>query len=125
DVTQMMGGTGAATLSPTSSWMSPLGLSTPSTQRAAAQVGAADAPSRARNLFVRVAAAPASGSSWTFELVVNGNQQSTLKCVITAPAKTCHSNGSLSIPHGAQVAVHATGSNITAGTTATFGWTDT
>jgi hypothetical protein len=125
DVTQMMGGTGAATLSPTSDFIAPTGVNAPSSQIEGAEVGSADAPSTARNLLVKVATAPPSGASWTFVFYVNGKRQTALKCVITGPATSCHGKGSLSLRRGSRVALHETGSNITTGTTATFGWTDT
>jgi hypothetical protein len=124
DVVQMMGGTGAATLSPASDYMAPVGISTPSSDLGSAEVGSANAPSTARHLFVRVATAPGSGASWRFDFYVNSRRQTTLTCMITGSAKSCHANGSVSIPRGARVALHETGSNITAGTTATYGWTD-
>ncbi len=124
DEVQMMGGTGAANLGTTSDFMAPVGISAPTSAEQAAEIGSANAPSAARHLFVRVASAPPSGGSWTFNFYVNGKSQTTLKCVITAPAKSCHANGSVSIPRGARVALHETGSKITAGTTATYGWTD-
>lgn len=125
DETQMMGGTGAATLSPTSAFLSPVGISAPSTQLQAAEVGSADASSTARGLLVTVATAPPAGASWTFDFYVNGTEQTKVTCVITGPANSCHTKGTVSIPRGAQVALHETGTNITAGTTATFGWADT
>lgn len=126
DVTQMMGGTGAATLSPTSDFLIPVGVNAPTAQRSAAEIGASNLPSTARHLFVMVATAPTSGASWTFHFYVNDKERSGLGCVITGPANSCHSGGgSVPIPPGARVALHETGTNITAGTTATFGWTDT
>ncbi len=125
DVTQMMGGTGIATLSATSAYLVPTGISAPSTQLQAAEVGSADAPSSAKDLFVKVATAPPTGASWTFDFYVNGTEQTGIKCVIKGPANTCHNSGSVSIPRGAQVALHEAGTNITATTSATFGWKDT
>lgn len=125
DVTQMMGGTGTATLSPTSDFLVPLGLGAPSAAIAGAELGAADAPSTARNLVVKVATAPASGASWTFEFYVDGKAQTSLQCVITGPASACHENGTVSIPKGARVALHEKGAGTPAATTATYGWTDT
>ncbi len=125
DVTQMMGGTGAATLGPSSNFMVPVGVNAPSTQAQAAEVGSADVPSKARHLFVNVATAPGSGASWTFDFYVNGGERTGLRCVITGSAHSCHSGGAVLIPRGASVALLATGTNITAATTATFGWTDT
>jgi hypothetical protein len=125
NVTQMMGGTGAATLSPTSDFLVPVGVSAPTTQRQAAEVGSSDESSTARHLVVTVATAPASGASWTFHFYINGRERTGLKCVISGPANSCHTTGAVSIPSGARVALQETGSNITVGTTATFGWTDT
>ncbi|MFL5822019.1 MAG: hypothetical protein ACJ764_01100 [Solirubrobacteraceae bacterium] len=125
NVTQMMGATGTATLSPTSDFIVPVGSNPPSSVIGPAEIGSADAPSTARHLFVRVAAAPASGARWTFLFFVNGARKSTLTCVISGPSHSCRGRGSVSIPRGARVALHETGTNITAGTTATFGWTDT
>lgn len=126
DVTQFMGGTGTALLSPTADYMAPVGITTPSTQVQGVEAGSADLPATARHLAVTVASAPPSGASWTFEFYVNGKVRTGLQCVITGPARSCHSGGgSLSIPRGGQIALHETGTNITAGTTATFGWTDT
>jgi hypothetical protein len=125
DVTQNMGGTGAATLSTTSGFMVPVGIGAPSTQVQAVEVGSADAPSTARDLFVRVATAPPTGGSWTFDFYVNGKEQTGIKCVITSPANSCHTKGSVSIPRGSRIALHETGTGVTAGTTATFGWADT
>jgi hypothetical protein len=125
DVTQMMGGTGAANLNATSAYLVPTGISAPSTQLAAAEVGSADAPSTAKDLFVRVATPPPSGASWTFEFYVNGAEQNGIKCVIKSSSNTCHNSGSVSIPRGAQVALHEAGNSITTSTTATYGWKDT
>ena len=125
NVTQMVGGTGAATLSPAADFIAPVGISTPSSLIGPAEVGSADAPSTARHLFVRVATAPPPGATWTFLFFVNGARKSSLTCVITGPSHSCRGNGSVSIPRGARFALHETGANITAGTTATFGWTDT
>jgi hypothetical protein len=125
DVTQLMGGTGTATLSITSAYLVPTGVSAPTATRVAAEVGSADAPSTAKNLFVRVGTAPPSGGSYTFEFSLNGKDQATLKCVIGAGATTCHNNGSVPIPRGARVALHETATGITTGSTATYGWTDT
>lgn len=125
DVTQMMGGTGTATISAPSDFISPVGISNPSSQIQADEVGSAAAPSTARNLIVKVATAPASGASWTFTFYVNHQQQSGMQCVITGPASSCRANGSVSIPRGSKVALHESGSNAPAATTLTFGWTDT
>lgn len=125
DVTEMMGGTGAATLSPTSAFLVPVGVNAPTTQVQAAQVGSSDLPSRARQLFVTVNPAPGSGASWTFAFYVDGSERTGLKCVITGTARSCHSGGSVLIPRGASIALHAASANAPAGTTATFGWTDT
>ncbi len=125
DVTQMMGGTGTATLSTSSAYLIPTGVNAPASTATAAQVGTADAPSTAKNLFVKVATAPPSGGSYTFEFSVNGKDQTTLQCVIGAGATACHHGGSVPLPRGARVALHETATGITAGSTATFGWTDT
>jgi hypothetical protein len=125
DVTQMMGGTGTATLDPASAFIAPVGVSTPNAQVQAVAVGSADLPSTARHLSVKVATAPPSGGSWRFNFYVNGRIRTGLGCVITSPERSCHSGGSVSIPRGARIALHETGTNITVGTTATFGWTDT
>jgi hypothetical protein len=125
DVTQLMGGTGTATLSTTSAYLVPTGVNAPATTVTAAQVGSADAPSTAKNLFVKVATAPPSGGRYTFEFSVNGKNQTTLKCVIGAGATACHNNGSVSLPRGARVALHETATSVTTGSTATYGWTDT
>jgi hypothetical protein len=124
DLVQMMGGTGAATLSPTADYMAAVGLSTPSAQEQAVDVGSGNAPSSARHLFVRVETAPPSGGSWTFNFFVNFKKATGLTCTIMSPAKSCHANGSVSIPAGARIALHETATNITTGTTATYGWTD-
>lgn len=123
--TQLMGGTGTATLSTTSAYLVPTGVSAPTTTRQAAEVGSADAPSTAKNLFVKVATAPPSGGSYSFEFTVNGKTETTLDCVIGAGATSCHTNGSVQIPRGSRVALHETATAVTAGSTATFGWTDT
>jgi hypothetical protein len=125
DVTQEMGGTGAATLSPTSDFLAPVGVSSPSAQRIAVEVGSADLLSTARHLDVTVATAPPSGASWSFDFYVNGAVRTGINCVITGPARSCHSSGSVPLPEGARIALHETGTNITAGTTATYGWTAT
>jgi hypothetical protein len=125
NVTEMMGGTGAATLTATSGFLVPFGISTPSTHRLPAEVGSADAGSTARHLFVQVATAPASGASWTFDFYVNGTARTSLQCVIAGPAHSCRSGGSAAIPRGARIALHEAGTNTPASTTATFGWTDT
>jgi hypothetical protein len=125
DVTEMMGGTGTATLLPTSGFLTPVGVSAPSTDIQGAEVGSSDVNSRARQLFVNVAAAPGSGAAWAFDFYVNGTERSGLKCVIAGSARSCHSGGSVLIPRGASVALHETGIRVTSGTTATYGWTDT
>jgi hypothetical protein len=125
DVTQMMGGTGTATLSPTADFISPVGISSPNSLRPPVQLGTSNAPSTARDLFVKVATAPASGATWTFQFYVNGAEETGIKCVITGPANTCNSPGSVSIRRGAQIALHASGTNSPTATTATYGWTDT
>jgi hypothetical protein len=76
-------------------------------------------------LFVKVATAPGSGASRTFDFFVSGKDRTGLKCVIAGSAQSCHSRGAVSITRGASVALHATGTGTAAGTTATFGWTDT
>jgi hypothetical protein len=91
---------------------------------ATVEVGTADLPSTARHLYVKVSTAPGSGS-WTFDFYINGRDRTGLGCVIAAAARTCHSAGNVSIPAGARVALHEKGTGITAGTTATYGWTDT
>jgi hypothetical protein len=125
NVTEMMGGTGTGTLSPTSDFMVPVGISVPSTQSQAVEVGSSDAPSTARRLVVKVGTAPASGASWKFDFYVNGKDRTGLACVISGPADSCQTRGAVSIPRGARVALHERGTNVTVGTTATFGWTDT
>lgn len=125
DVTQMMGGTGAATISPTGDYLAPIGISAPTTNVIATEIGSADAPSNARNLLVKVATAPPTGGSWTFEFYLNGHAQTSLKCVITAPATSCHENGSVAIPRGSKISLHETATGVTTPTTATYGWTDT
>ena len=124
DVTHMMGGTGTATLSPTSDFLVPNGVNVPSPQAQAVEVGSANVSSSAKHLAVSVATAPAAGASWRFDFYVNGRDRTGIACVITGPASSCQTRGSVAIPAGARVALHATGTNITAGTTATFGWTD-
>jgi hypothetical protein len=125
DVTQMMGGTGTAALDPTAAFIAPVGLSAPNSQVQAVAVGSADLPSTARHLSVKVATAPPSGGSWKFNFYVNGRIRTGLGCVITSPEHSCHSGGSVSIPRGARIALHETGTNLTTGTSAIFGWTDT
>jgi hypothetical protein len=125
NVTQMMGGTGTATLSPTSAFLAPVGITAPSTHRLGVEVGSSDVLSTARHLSVQVAQAPPSGASWRFDFYIDGRERAGLACVITGPANSCQSGGSVSIPRGALVALHETGTNVTAGTPATYGWTDT
>ncbi len=125
DVTEMMGGTGTATLSPPSDFMVPVGINAPSTQVQAAEVGSSDVRSKARHLFVNLATAPGSGAGWKFDLYVDGKDRTGLRCVITGSARSCRSGGAVSIPRGASIALHAAGTSGAAGTTATFGWTDT
>jgi hypothetical protein len=125
DVTQMMGGTGTATLNPTGDYLTPLGINAPTTNITAAQIGSADAPSTARNLIVKVATAPPTGGSWTFEFYLDGKPQTALQCTITSPNTSCHENGTVPIPRGTKIALHETTTNITTPTTATYGWTDT
>lgn len=125
DVTQMMGGTGTATLKPPSDFMSAVGVSAPSAQTQGAAVGSSDVRSKARHLFVNVATSPGSGAGWKFDLYVDGKDRTGLKCVIIGSAHSCHSGGAVSIPRGASVALHAIGTSTAAATTATYGWTDT
>ena len=125
DETQLMGGTGTATLSTTSAYLVPTGIGAPASTATGAEVGTASAPSTAKNLFVKVATAPPSGGSYTFEFSVNGKDQTTIKCVIGAGATACHPNGSVALKSGARVAIHETATAITTGSTATYGWTDT
>lgn len=124
DEVQMMGGTGTTPLNATSDYLVPMGIGAPSAQEQAVELGSANAPSDARHLFVRVATAPGSGGTWTFDFAINGRQQKAMSCVISGSAKSCHSTGSVSIPRGARVAIHESGSKVTAATTATYGWTD-
>jgi hypothetical protein len=124
DETQMMGGTGAATLSTTSAFLAPVGISAPTTTLQNAEIGSADAPSTARHLLVRVATAPGTGNSWTFNFWVNGHQKTSVSCVISGTAQSCHTNGTVPVPRGAMVALHERGTGVTTGTTATFGWID-
>ena len=125
NVTQIMGGTGTASISPTGDYLTPLGINPPTTNITGAEIGSADAPSTARNLIVKIATAPPTGGSWTFEFYLDGKAQTTLKCTITSPATNCHQNGTVPIPRGTKIALHATTTNTTTPTTATYGWTDT
>jgi hypothetical protein len=125
DVTELMGGTGSATLTPPSDFMAPVGINAPSTQAQAAAVGSSDVRSKARHLFVTVATAPGSGAGWKFDLYVDGRDRTGLKCVIIGSARSCRSGGAVSIPRGATIALHAIGTSTAARTTATYGWTDT
>jgi hypothetical protein len=125
DVTEMMGGTGTATLNPSSAFVDPVGVNAPSAQVRAVAVGTSAVRSKARHLFVNVATAPGSGAGWRFDFYINGQDRTGLRCVITGSAHSCHSGGAVSIPRGATIALHATGTSAAAATTATFGWTDT
>ena len=125
DVTEMMGGTGAATLSPPSSFMAPVGVAPTSTQAQAEEVGSSDVRSKIRHLFVTVATAPGPGAGWKFDFYIDGMDRSGLRCVILGSARSCRSGGAVSVPRGATIALHALGSGTAARTTATFGWTDT
>jgi hypothetical protein len=125
DVTEMMGGTGTATLRPPSDFMDPVAVNAPSAQAQGAQVGSSSVRSKARHLFVNVATPPGSGAGWRFDLYVNGKDRTGLRCVIVGSAHSCRSGGAVSIPRGATIALHAIGTSSAAGTTATFGWTDT
>jgi hypothetical protein len=125
DTTEMMGGTGAATLSPAGDYLVPVGIGAPTTNILGAEVGSADAPSTARNLIVKVGTAPPTGGTWSFEFYLNGKAQTTLKCVIAAPATSCHENGSVPIPRGTKVSIYGAATGVTTPTTATYGWTDT
>ena len=125
DVTEMMGGTGAAPLSAPVDFMVPVGVDAPSTQVASVEVGTSDVRSKIRHLFVNVATAPGSGAGWKFDFYVNGTERTGLKCVIVSTAHSCHSGGAVAIPRGATIALHAAGTSTAATTTATYGWTDT
>lgn len=125
DVTELMGGTGTATLRPPSDFLAPVGVSAPSAQVQGAVVGSSDVRSKARHLFVTVVTAPGAGAGWKFDLVVNGKDRTGLRCLIIGSAHSCHSAGAVSIPRGASVALHAVGTSTAAATTATYGWTDT
>lgn len=125
DVTEMMGGTGAAPLAAPLDFVAPVGINAPSAQLQVAEVGTSDVRSKIRHLFVSVATVPGAGAGWKFDFYVDGTERSGLKCVIAGSAHSCHSGGAVSVPQGATIALHALAIGSAAGTTATFGWTDT
>jgi hypothetical protein len=124
-VTQMMGGSAGPLSSAATSFVAPVGLSTPSASEADADVLGSAVQSAAAGLSVRVSVPPGGSTSWRFVLLVGGG--TALQCSIADTATTCaDTTDRVAVPAGARVAFEAipTGTPA-AGARVMFGWTST
>lgn len=125
NLTQVMGGSGGASISGAHDFLAPEGLSTPTTTESAAEVASSGLDAMGDHLFVQLSTAPGANSKWTFEFIVNGVTTS-LGCTIAPAATSCISTGGpVEIPPEIPVVVEAIATGTPAAAHVIFGWTDT
>jgi hypothetical protein len=103
-------------------FLSPVGLSTPSTDSTAVSVGVSSAPFTVTDFQASLPSAPSSGNGWQFGFIVNGAGFPDITCQIFPPASSCTDLNSHQIPAGATLALYASAINSPATTRVRFGW---